>query len=178
FVEELARSGVPVAGQGPARAERNVELRGTSASAGIAIGPVYLLEDPLDLAHVEYEPSGDAEQEHVDLLRAIADARRELDDVIDEVGDNFGPAFASVFNTHVQILEDHGFLQRLERAVRETGNALEAIRRVVDEYRALFARIEDDYFREREVDIEDVGLRVMAKLLGVRHKNVPLAPGS
>jgi phosphotransferase system enzyme I (PtsP) len=178
FVEQMADAGVPIAGEAPGRQERNVELRGTEASSGIAIGPVYLLEDPLDLADVDYQPSGDPEQEGRDLSRAIGEARRELDDVIDEVGGNFGPEFSAVFNTHVQILEDHGFLSRLERAVADTGNALQAIRRVVDDYRALFGKIEDDYFRERGLDVEDVGRRVMAKLLGVRHHNVPLVPGA
>jgi phosphotransferase system enzyme I (PtsP) len=178
FVDRLAESGVPIAGEAPMRTERNVELRGTAASPGIAIGPVYLLEDPLDLERVEYQPSEDLEQERADLQRSVAEARRELDDVIEEVGENFGPEFSAVFNTHVQILEDHGFLSRLDRAVGASRNALSAIRRVVDEYRALFARIEDDYFRDRSVDVEDVGRRVMAKLLGVRHHNVPLAPGA
>ena len=45
-------------------------------------------------------------------------------------------------------------------------------------YRSTFSRIEDPYFRERGDDVEDVGRRVMAKLLGVRHRNVPLAQGS
>jgi phosphotransferase system enzyme I (PtsP) len=177
FVDQLARAGVPVADDESPRQETNVELRGTGAATGIAIGPVYLLEDPLDLAAVDYTP-GEREQERADLLRAVAEARRELDEVIEEVGQNFGPEFASVFNTHVQILEDHGFLQRLERAVAESGDACKSVRRVVDEYRALFSRIEDPYFRERGDDVEDVGRRVVAKLLGVRHKNVPLAPGS
>ena len=178
FVQQMAEAGVPIAGPAPDRAEHNVELRGTEASNGIAIGPVYLLEDPLDLADVDYQPSEDPEQEARDLRRAVAEARRELGDVAHEMGDQFGPEFSGVFNTHVQILEDHGFLNRLDRAVTESGDALQAIRRVVDDYRALFARIEDDYFRERGLDVEDVGRRVMAKLLGVRHHNVPLAPGA
>jgi phosphotransferase system enzyme I (PtsP) len=178
FVDELARAGMPLADAEPPRQERNVALRGTSASTGIAIGPVYLLEDPLDLSRVEYTPSGDPAKERSDLLRSLAEARRELDDVIEEVGENFGPEFASVFNTHVQILEDHGFVTRLEREVADSGDACEAIRSAVDHYRKLFSRIEDPYFRERGDDVEDVGRRVMAKLLGVRHRNVPLAPGS
>jgi phosphoenolpyruvate-protein kinase (PTS system EI component) len=78
----------------------------------------------------------------------------------------------------VQIVEDHGFVTRLEREVADSGDACEAIRSAVDHYRKLFSRIEDPYFRERGDDVEDVGRRVMAKLLGVRHRNVPLAPGS
>ncbi|MDJ0867547.1 MAG: phosphoenolpyruvate--protein phosphotransferase [Myxococcota bacterium] len=179
FVDDLARAGIPVSGLGRSeRAERNVELRGTAASAGIAMGPIYLLEDPLDLSNVDYTPSGDPAQERADLLDALASARRDLDDVAEEMGEQFGPEFASVFNTHVQILEDKGFVRRLEEQVAESGNALEAVRGVVDEYKALFARIEDAYFRERGVDIEDVGLRVMGRLLGVRHDNIPLSEGA
>src|SRR5690606_12192756 len=127
FVEQMADAGVPIARDGPVRQDRNVELRGTEASSGIAIGPVYLLEDPLDLADVDYQPSGDPEQELRDLQRALADARRELDEAIEEMGEQFGREFSAVFNTHVQILEDHGFLSRLERAVGETGDARQAI---------------------------------------------------
>jgi phosphotransferase system, enzyme I, PtsP len=179
FVEDLARAGIPMAGAARSvRPDQDFELRGTAASPGITIGPVYLLEDPLDLTKVEYTPSGDRAEERADLLRAVGAARRELDDVIEEVGGHFGPEFASVFNTHVQILEDKGFVGRLEALVDETGNALEAVRRVVAEYRALFARIEDEYFRDRGIDVEDVGRRVTAKLLGVRHHNVPLSQGA
>jgi phosphoenolpyruvate-protein phosphotransferase len=94
------------------------------------------------------------------------------------VGERFGPEFAAVFNTHIQILEDHGFVSRLERAVAETGNAREALRQVLAAYRATFEKIEDPYFRERALDLEDVARRVMGNLLGVRHHNVPLSEGS
>jgi phosphotransferase system enzyme I (PtsP) len=177
FVSKLASSGLPISGlEASRREERNVELRGTAASRGIAIGPIHRLEDSVDLARVDYLPSGDPEQERADLRRALSEARRELDEVRDEVGDKFGPEFAAVFNTHIQILEDHGFVEQLEEACK--GNALEAVRKVVKDYRALFERIEDPYFRDRGIDIEDVGRRVMAKLLGVRHRNIPLSRGS
>ena len=178
FVDELARAGVAVRGEAPKRAERNVELRGMPSSTGIAIGPIYLLEDPLDWTKIEYTGSGDPERERDDLHRALTDARRELDDIIGEMGQQFGPEFAAVFNTHIQILEDKGFLARLDRRIGESGNALLAVRSVIDEYRELFGKLEDTYFQERGVDVDDVGRRVAAKLLGVRHHNIPLSEGS
>ncbi|HBZ68393.1 MAG TPA: phosphoenolpyruvate--protein phosphotransferase [Deltaproteobacteria bacterium] len=156
----------------------SVELRGSPTSAGIAIGPLYRLEDPVDLARLDYAPNPDEVQEKRDLQRAISEARSELDDVRDEVAERFGPEFAAVFNTHIQILEDKGFTGRVERAVEDSGNALQALRDVLDDYRQTFESIEDPYFRERGSDIEDVGRRVMARLLGVRHHNVPLQDGS
>ena len=50
--------------------------------------------------------------------------------------------------------------------------------RVLDDYRRTFERIQDPYFRERGTDIMDVGQRVMARLLGVRHQEIELREGS
>jgi len=177
-VSKLAHSGLGLHRPADEAALPSVELHGSPTSPGISIGPLYRLEDPVDLARVEYSPNPDKVQEKRDLRRAISEARRELDDVRDEVAERFGPEFAAVFNTHIQILEDKGFTGRVERSVEEKGNALQALRDVLDDYRQTFEAIEDPYFRERGSDIEDVGRRVMARLLGVRHHNVPLQEGS
>ena len=110
---------------------------------------MHLLTAPTDLAHVVYTPSSDVEQEARDLRDALHEARNALDTMRDEMGDQFGPDFAAVFHTHIQMLEDKGFVAKLDDAVRESGNALESLRRVVATYRKTFERIEDPYFRER-----------------------------
>ncbi|MCG8588480.1 MAG: phosphoenolpyruvate--protein phosphotransferase [Proteobacteria bacterium] len=155
-----------------------LELRGIPTMRGVAIGPVYRLEDPIDLARLDYEPSSDPAREKEDLISALADARREIDELREQVGERFGPEFAAVFYTQMQIVEDHGFVTKLEQQVEESGDALAAVRAVVDHYRKTFERIQDPYFRERGADIEDVGRRVMEKLLGVRHQSDPMQPGS
>ena len=104
----------------------------------------------------------------LERCRALQEARRALDDTREEVGDQFGPDFSAVFHTHIQILEDKGFVAKLREEVRETGNAYEALRNVLEAYRRTFARIEDPYFRDRIADVEDVGRRVMEQMLGER----------
>jgi len=42
----------------------------------------------------------------------------------------------------------------------------------------MFGAIDDAYFRERGVDIQDVGQRVVARLLGVRHHDQQLTEGA
>ncbi len=164
--------------EGPGRAERNVEVRGIPTSSGIAIGPVHFLDDTVDLESIEYVANSDPAQERRDLLDAVGDARRELHDVRDEVGERFGPEFSAVFNMHIQILEDKGFVSKLEQSVGQTGSGLQAIRDVLAAYQEIFARIENPFFRERGIDVVDVGQRVMAKLLGVRIRNIPLTEGA
>ena len=93
-------------------------------------------------------------------------------------GVSFGPEFAAVFHTHVQILEDKGFVGKLRRRSAPTQNALAALRNVLDAYRETFERIEDPYFRDRAVDVEEVGRRVMERLLGVRYQTAPMPEGA
>ena len=92
-----------------------------------------------------------------DLMRALAGARRVLDDIREDLGDQFGPEFSAVLHTHIQILEDKGFVERLEREVERRGNGVVAIREVRQHYAGMFARMEDPYFRERGADVEDDG---------------------
>jgi phosphotransferase system enzyme I (PtsP) len=160
------------------RSELNVELNGIPTSPGIAIGPVYRLENTVDLDRLEYTPSTDPAQEALDLQEALAEARREIDAMREVVGERFGPEFEAVFHTQIQILEDHGFVSKLSQWVEESGNALVSLREVLDAYKSTFERIEDPYFRERGADVEDVGNRVMRKLLGVRRHIQPMEPGS
>ena len=160
------------------RTECNVELCGIPAAPGVAIGPVHRLENPVDLDRLDYQPNQNFEEEKSDLQNALAGARREIGEMRDVVGARFGPEFAAVFYTQVQILEDKGFVQALEQRVEEERDAFRALRGVLAHYRETFDRIEDPYFRERGADIEDVGLRIMENLLGVRQKQIPLEPGS
>ncbi len=160
------------------RSEGGAELQGIPTSRGIAIGPIYRLENPVDLERLDYTPSDDPAQEKRDLQDALAEARREIDAMREVVGERFGPEFEAVFYTQIQILEDHGFVGKIEQGVEESGNALMSLRDVLEAYRSTFERIEDPYFRERVSDIEDVGRRAMEKLLGVRRHVRPMQPGS
>ena len=171
-------SGIPVSGAEAQRHEQNVEYRGIPTSRGIGIGKIYRLDTPLDLEHLDYTPSSDPEQEVQDLMDAIAEARRDLDGRREELGAKFGLDLAAVFQTHIQILEDKGFISKLRNETADTGNALLALTNVLAAYKETFNRIADPYFRERVTDIEDVGQRVMESLIGERHHVTLLSDGA
>ena len=176
--EQLGRAGMLSPPPETERAERNVRVEGTPTSRGIAIGGVYFLGDAIQFDRIEYEPDPDPEVERAAIRRAIERALTELHGLRDDVGARFGPDFAAIFNTHIQILEDKGFAGRIEALTAEHGDALEAVREVLDTYAEMFQAIEDPYFRERGVDVHDVGQRVVARLLGVRNDAQPMAEGA
>jgi phosphotransferase system, enzyme I, PtsP len=167
--------GVPRRGQ---RQDKNVTLRGLATTRGVAIGPIFRMDRQTDLDRIEYVPAADVAKEHADFEAAMSEARREIADMRDIVRERFGPEFAAVFHTQIQILEDKGFVSNVSQAIDETRNARDALKRVLDTYRRTFERIEDPYFRERGTDIADVGQRVMQRLLGVRDHLEPLQRGS
>lgn len=165
-------------GASHAREEKNVELAGIPTSRGVAIGPVYRFGAPVDLDRVQYRPKGSKEEERADLLRALEETLGEIEENRDTVRIRFGPEFAAVFHAQIQILEDKGFVQNLEQALENSGDAFLALRAVLDSYRETFESIENEYFRERGADVIDVGQRIMEKLVGDRSERSTMAPGS
>lgn len=162
----------------PPRAEKNVTLRGLATARGVAIGPIFRMDNPVDLERLPYEPSADVAQEHAGFKSAMSEARREIEEMRDVVQDRFGPEFAAVFHAQIQILEDKGFLQNVTEAINSACNARDALRFVLENYRTTFEQIEDPYLRERGTDIADVGQRVMGRLLGIRDHLGPMQRGS
>ena len=173
--ERRSRAGSP---RRAPRQDKNVTLRGLATARGVAIGPIFRMDRQTDLDKLEYVPAADVAKEHADFEAAMNEARREIAEMRDVVRERFGPEFAAVFHTQIQILEDKGFVQNVSQAIEETRNARDALRRVLDSYRTTFETIEDPYFRERGTDIADVGQRVMQRLLGVRDHLEPMQRGS
>jgi phosphotransferase system enzyme I (PtsP) len=164
--------------QRPPRAEKNVTLKGLATARGVAIGPIFRMDKPVDLERMPYQPSEDVAQEHADFKAAMTAARCQIEDMRDIVRERFGPEFAAVFHAQIQILEDKGFLLNVTQAIDRTKNAREALLHVLANYRKTFERIEDPYLRERGTDIADIGQRVMGRLLGVRDHVGPMSRGS
>ena len=100
-----------------------------------------------------------------DFDRAVEDAESELEGLVHRVAQELGPSAAEIFQTHLQILGDPGLLSRVHSLIEQQNlTALSALHQVMNSYAAQFARIEQDYFRERLNDLRDVILRVGSHL--------------
>ncbi len=177
MLDQLGRAGV-LSADTEVTEDRALRVEGTPTSRGIAIGRVYFLGDAIQFDRIDYTADPDPKAELAAIRRAVDRALSELHSLRDDVGGRFGPDFAAIFNTHIQILEDKGFSGKIESLTAEGGNALEAVRAVLDEYAQMFQSIEDPYFRERGIDVQDVGQRVVARLLGVRADAQPMSEGA
>jgi phosphotransferase system enzyme I (PtsP) len=152
-------------------------LRGIPLSAGISVGPIHFQPPSPDLAEVDYRPSRSHRAEWRALEQALRETIRQITDVRSAVGERFGEPFAEIFTTHIMILEDEGFREKLRRHVFASGNGARALVDTMREYASMFAATADPTIRERAADIEDVVHRAVGELVGLRQHNPPLRNG-
>jgi phosphocarrier protein FPr len=141
-------------------------LSGIAASPGIAIGPAALYKPSLpaiERYHIE-----DTEEEWSRLKKAIGDAVQEVKQTFDLAVKQVGKSEAAIFEAHSLMLQDPELTQSVrDLLITEEINAeaawLETITKTAEGYRAL----DSAYMQARAADVEDIGQRVLRKLMSL-----------
>jgi phosphotransferase system enzyme I (PtsI) len=148
--------------------------KGIAVSPGVVVGVAFRVDsvfgtgEPQSLASPGMVP---AEVERFE--RAIATSAAELEAIVLKVAEQLGPAEAEIFKTHLQIVNDRTLHERVRTLIEsKVLTALSALQIVLQGYAASFARIEQDYLRERLADLRDVFSRIGS------HLTVPAAPAA
>lgn len=143
-------------------------VRGLPTARGFAIGPVYVYRGDGAIPVPEYALAEGGEAAEWARFNAALDvARRDLESVVEALNARGGRTDAKIFECHLMLLDDPLFIAEVEKRVKvERINAEAAVRRTADESRALFAKMNDPYLRERVRDIDDLERRVLRILLG------------
>lgn len=152
--------------------KKDIILKGVAASSGIAIGKVFLLEDD-DFCLIQKEiPKNARDTELKRLNTAIDKTRKELQATYGKINNVLGKNYAKIADVHLLILDDPALIKDVEKMVKEGVNAEYAIYKVIDKIAKSFESIEDEYFRERKLDILDVGKKILINLLGKNKKKL------
>ncbi|MGA2110636.1 MAG: phosphoenolpyruvate--protein phosphotransferase [Anaerolineales bacterium] len=145
-------------------------MRGTPASAGIAIGPAFQFK--VSEVHVRREQAHDPSAEMKGLEAALKEARQELTAVLEKAQKETDRQTASIFEAHAMMLEDPDYLAGIENKIHAEGLKAEgAVAEETERYAQLLEGMEDEYLRARAADVRDVGMRIVRILL-----NVPRSP--
>ncbi|MEC5320288.1 dihydroxyacetone kinase phosphoryl donor subunit DhaM [Brenneria populi subsp. brevivirga] len=114
------------------------------------------------------------EAETAMLDAALADAKRELDEVIALAEAQLSPKEAAIFAAHRMMLEDvEPYDAARDLMARRRAPAEIAWREVIAQMAQECRAIDDVYLRERFIDIYDVGFRVLRLLPGATRFTVP-----
>ncbi len=108
-----------------------LEFKGIGVSPGTALGPAFLLAAE-DETVVEREiTAAEVPRELQRFAEALAATREQIRDVQQRVRETLGAESATIFEAHLLVLEDRGFLDEVARSVQATRRNIEAVVRDV-----------------------------------------------
>lgn len=167
FIRQLEESRKPlISPESNREGSRSAALRGTTAYPGVVSGPAHILDSGLGLADLGDEGQSQVEEEIARLDSAFEKTRIQTIFLEKRMAERLSESAAAIFHTHLMILEDRGFLERLHDEIKQGHGAAYSLKKIVGEYIEAFERMEDPYLRERAADMKDIGRRLAANLAG------------
>lgn len=149
-------------------ANQPVTIFGISASPGIVIGPVLYLGRRKSRRPSHRNLSAAQVCAEVSRFREAVDrAEAQLVEVRQQFTENLA-GYAAIIDTHILMLRDRMLHARTIAIIEgESKDAEWALEKALNEARAVFERIEDQYLRERVHDVEQVAERIFRLLDGL-----------
>lgn len=141
-------------------------ITGISASEGIAIGSAFIYRS--ETPQVEQRTVANTTAELARLTEALNAVDRRLADLKEKTEQTAGREEAQIFEVHRMFLTDPSFIDEIKTLIEtQQINAESAIDQVVADLAGQFEALEDDYFRQRAIDIVDVGRQLLLRLSGI-----------
>lgn len=142
-------------------------IKGIGASSGIAFGKVLVIKN--ENLNIEKKSNINIDNEISKYKNALELSKKDLEKMKEKVMLEIGEEESQIFDVHMMLLEDEDFVSRVIGLINEGNNSEYALNTVKEEYVSMFASMDDEYMRERAVDIEDISNRTIRHILGVRN---------
>ncbi|MEF3310170.1 phosphoenolpyruvate--protein phosphotransferase [Paenibacillus sp. GYB004] len=149
-------------------------VKGSGGAVGIAIGKAFVLPDwewelteqPIDVNDMAFEFER--------LYEGVRISKSELQQIKTDIAEVLGVEESNIFDAHLAILEDPVFMNEVAGIIQRQYKAAEvAVKEVVDKFVNMFDLLDDEYMKERALDIKDVGTRLLKHLLGSFEETKP-----
>ncbi|RLB79369.1 MAG: phosphoenolpyruvate--protein phosphotransferase [Deltaproteobacteria bacterium] len=154
-------------------ADREIRLKGISASPGICIGKAYLVgNEGVDIVKKYYICKKNIDDEVRRFKVAVKHAIDELRTLFENTPEDLRRQ-AYILETHLLLLKDKMLYDTtIETIKREQVNAEWALKKVVQTLESSFQNMRDTYLKERAADILHVSERIMRNLVGAKIENI------
>ncbi|NMO94690.1 phosphoenolpyruvate--protein phosphotransferase [Paenibacillus lemnae] len=149
-------------------------IQGIGAAAGVALGKAFVLPHwELDLPESEKD-AVDLAKEFERLYEGIRTSKNEIEYIKNEFREMVGDEESHIFDAHLAILEDPVFMSEIRGLIERQYKAAEvAVKEAIDHFVSMFDLLDDEYMKERAMDIKDVGNRLLKHLLGAPEVTLP-----
>lgn len=153
----------PVDPAKPASTDPNIFV-GVSASPGLVAGRVFQLRH----ADVPVEKNGKgAEAERVSFFDALAEGKKALAELQDDLRKRADGEKAAIFAAHQELIEDPELLDATEQGITRGESAAYAWKQAFTQQADTLAQLNNELLAGRANDIRDVGRRVLLLLTGI-----------
>lgn len=149
----------------PAVGEEIRFIKGKSASKGFAHTQARIVDTHKRFAELLKRDFGRGYSVE-DFENAVIATAEQLEQLQKQVEEKLSDAASLIFASHLMILKDNEFVGAMKKLIAEGANAPDAVLRIAKEYIDVFTASEDDYFREKVQDVEDLTVRLVANLIG------------
>ena len=139
--------------------------QGIGAAEGLAIGKAfhYIVEE----VEIEKHHVTDSAEECKRFMEAVEASRQEITEIMYQTETNIGIDEANIFASHLLILEDVELIDPIKNLIMEEKvNAQFAVQTVATSIIIMFNGMDNEYLKERALDIYDVKRRIIAHLNG------------
>jgi len=141
-------------------------LHGTGVSDGIAIGKAFVLQRELPEIPEYAIPREYVEEEVARFQRAVETSRRQLMTIREHIPANAPPEATSFLDAHLLMLDDKMISMAPIDTIRsQQCNAEWAVKTQSDVLCAMFEQMDDQYLRNKKVDVNQVVQRILRNLL-------------
>ena len=150
-------------------------LKGIAVSDGIGIGKAYILMD--EKLDINDEKITDISCEIDRFLLAVEECKKQINELYIRTIDAFGEEKAKIFKAHSMIASDEALLAEVKNKIKnDKCNAVFALNQVSNQFVDMFAKMDNEYMKERAADIKDVSSRLLRILLGVKSQDLSILP--
>ena len=150
-----------------------ITLNGIHASPGIVIGKAFLFDIGSYRVEKKEIASIQIEIEVYHFKEAVLKTKEEIKKIEEKVQKSMGVDIAKIFSAHLMVLEDPLLVLDVAQKIREEKVCAEyALECVLQNIANSFSAMDDEYLRERAVDVFDIGRRILHNIIGVVRMNV------
>lgn len=147
-----------------------MQIKGSVVVEGLAVGTLQFFHTDYQAKLDSYEAL-DTAKEKERYQNALEEAKKDLADLL-EKREQLAKNEAEILEAHQLLLEDMALQDTISGYLEQEMSAPQAILQAVDDFKAMFDGIDDEYLKERQKDIVDVGNRLMRKLLHIEEFEV------
>lgn len=146
----------------------NVMISGISVSPGIAFGKALLLKEKKITINTKKIEIDTVEKEICRFLSGRFKTINQLKKIKNKVKKTSNFKQEGIFEGHIMLLEDEEFKQDIVTLIEdELFSADAAVHSVITNQAKNLEKLEDEYLKERAIDIRDIGNRLLKNILNI-----------